>query len=57
MGGGEGADLTLEQGATGILEAIVSGGPEKNGRFFMITVPGWENATGMHRYDGSDMKW
>lgn len=57
MGGGEGADLTLEQGATGILEAIVNGGPEKNGRFYMITVPGWENTTGAHQYDGSFMQW
>ncbi|KAL2829523.1 short-chain dehydrogenase-like protein [Aspergillus cavernicola] len=57
MGGGKVADLTLEQGATGILEAIVKGGPEKNGKFSMITVPGWENAAGLHRYDGSFMQW
>ncbi|KFX94413.1 hypothetical protein O988_06322 [Pseudogymnoascus sp. VKM F-3808] len=45
MGGGDGADLTLEQGARGILEAIVKSGSEKNGAFFMIEVAGWENAT------------
>lgn len=57
MGGGDMADLTLEQGAQGILEAIVKGGPEKNGTFSMIEVAGWENSTGFHQYDGRVMPW
>jgi hypothetical protein len=57
MGGGDGADLTLEQGAKGILEAVVKAGPEKNGTFRMIEVAGWENAAGMHQYDGKIMPW
>lgn len=57
MGGGDGADLTLEQGAKGIIDALVKGGAEKNGTFFMIEVAGWENATGMHQYNGKTMPW
>jgi hypothetical protein len=57
MGGGDGGDLTLEQGARGILEAIVKSGLDKNGAFFMIEVAGWENVTGMHQYNGKLMPW
>lgn len=57
MGGGDGADLTLEQGARGILEALVKSGPEKNGKFFMVEVPGWEKAKGLHQYDGAIVAW
>ncbi|KFZ03071.1 hypothetical protein V502_11249, partial [Pseudogymnoascus sp. VKM F-4520 (FW-2644)] len=55
MGGGDIADLTLEQGARGIIEALVKGGAEKNGTSFMIEVAGWENATGVHQYNGKTM--
>jgi hypothetical protein len=57
MGGGDGADLTLGQGAKGIIDALISSGPEKNGKFFMIKVPGWENPAGIHKYDGRSMEW
>ena len=57
MGGGDGADLTLEQGARGVLEAAAKAGPEKNGTFFMIEVAGWEKAKGVHQYDGKTMQW
>jgi hypothetical protein len=57
MGGGDIADLTLEQGARGIIEALVKGGAEKNGKSFMIEVVGWENATGVHQYNGKTMPW
>jgi len=57
MGGGDGAELTLEQVAKGILNAIVKSGPEKNGKFFMIEVEGWETATRLHQYDGRIMPW
>ncbi|KFZ12067.1 hypothetical protein V501_04389 [Pseudogymnoascus sp. VKM F-4519 (FW-2642)] len=57
MGGGDIADLTLEQGARGIIEALVKGGAEKNGKSFMIEVAGWENATGVHQYNGKTMPW
>ncbi|KFY42393.1 hypothetical protein V494_02444 [Pseudogymnoascus sp. VKM F-4513 (FW-928)] len=53
MGGGDIADLTLEQGARGILEALVKGGAEKNGTSFMIEVAGWENSTGVHQYNAT----
>lgn len=57
MGGGDGADLTLEQGVKGIIDALITSGPEKNGKFFMIKVPGWENPAGIHKYDGRSMEW
>ncbi|KFY17159.1 hypothetical protein V492_00837 [Pseudogymnoascus sp. VKM F-4246] len=56
MGGGDIADLTLEQGAKGILEALVKGGAEKNGTSFMIEVDGWENSAGVHQYNVSSLK-
>lgn len=57
MGGGDIADLTLEQGARGIIEALVKSGAEKSGTSFMIEVAGWENSTGMHQYNGKTMPW
>jgi len=57
MGGGNMADLTLEQAAKGLLEAIVKAGPEKNGKFFMIEVDGWEDSTGLHQYNGKVMPY
>lgn len=57
MGGGDGADLTLEQGAKGIVDALVQSGPEKNGKFFMVEVSGWETANGIHQYNGKIMPW
>jgi hypothetical protein len=57
MGGGDGADLTLEQAAKGVLDAAENSGSEKNGKFFMIEVDGWENSKGMHQYDGRIMPW
>lgn len=57
MGGGDFADLTLEQGAKGAIEAIVKADSTNNGTFYMIEVAGWENATGTHQYDGKIMPW
>ena len=56
-GGGDIADLTLEQAAKGLLDAIAKAGPEKNGEFFMIEVAGWENSTGLHQYNGKTLPW
>ena len=57
MGGGDIADLTLEQGARGIIESLVKGGAERNGTSFMIEVAGWENSAGVHQYNGKTMPW
>lgn len=57
MGGGDFADLTLEQGAKGVVEAIIKADSRKNGTFFMIEVAGWENSAGIHQYDGKVCPW
>ncbi|KAL2869105.1 uncharacterized protein BJX67DRAFT_32495 [Aspergillus lucknowensis] len=55
--GGEMADLPVETGAKETLKYIRQAGPELNGRFLNIHVPGWENAPGPNRYDGKDLPW
>ncbi|KAL4865110.1 hypothetical protein BDV12DRAFT_211249 [Aspergillus spectabilis] len=55
--GGRYADLTVETGAQETLKYIKQGGPEHNGRFLNIHVPGWENAPGPNQYDGEDPPW
>jgi hypothetical protein len=57
MGGGDYADLTLEQAAKGIVEAIGNANSAKSGTFYMIEVAGWENSTGVHQYDGRACPW
>ncbi|KFY42559.1 hypothetical protein V494_02359 [Pseudogymnoascus sp. VKM F-4513 (FW-928)] len=57
MGGGDIADLTLEQAAKGFIEALVGGGKGKNGTTYMIQVDGYENAPGVHQYNGKTMPW
>ncbi|PYI09393.1 hydroxyacyl dehydrogenase [Aspergillus sclerotiicarbonarius CBS 121057] len=50
MGGGN-ADLTVEEGANAVLDVVMSAGPECNGHFKNIHVPGWKG------YDGQEIPW
>ncbi|KAB2576424.1 C-factor [Lasiodiplodia theobromae] len=55
--GGSGADLTIEQGTKAVTDVIFRVGKEDSGKFFNVSVPGWENATGLNRYDGGNPPW
>ncbi|KIA75770.1 hypothetical protein HK57_00456 [Aspergillus ustus] len=55
--GGAGADLPVETGAKEVLRYLKAAGPQLNGRFLNIHVPGWENAPASNRYDGKDAPW
>lgn len=57
MGGGDFADLTLEQAAKGVVEAIAKADSVKTGTFFMIEVAGWEDNPGLHQYNGKICSW
>ncbi|RAK97341.1 SDR family oxidoreductase [Aspergillus ibericus CBS 121593] len=49
--GGTNADLTVEEGAKAVVNAVMSADKECNGRFQNIHVPGWKG------YDGQDIPW
>ncbi|KAL4875229.1 hypothetical protein BJY04DRAFT_224200 [Aspergillus karnatakaensis] len=55
--GGSYADLPVETGAQETVKYLKQGGPDHNGRFLNIHVPGWENASGPNQYDGKDAPW
>lgn len=55
--GGDSADLTSEQSATGLLERIDQATATDTGKFFNVRVPGWENSEGLNRYDGTEVPW
>jgi hypothetical protein len=55
--GGANADLEPEVGAKATLDIILKSTSETNGKFLTIHVPGWENAPGPNKYDGSVVPW
>ncbi|KAJ5584010.1 Short-chain dehydrogenase/reductase SDR [Penicillium hispanicum] len=55
--GSENADLPVETGAEKVVDIIQRTGPEQNGKFVNIRVPGWENAPGINQYDGEEIPW
>ncbi|KAJ0417620.1 hypothetical protein BJY00DRAFT_289270 [Aspergillus carlsbadensis] len=55
--GGPYADLPVEVGTKEVLGYLKEAGPDFNGRFLNIHVPGWENAPESNRYDGKDAPW
>ncbi|KAI1176630.1 NAD(P)-binding protein [Nemania sp. FL0916] len=55
LGGGDSADLTVEQGAKASLDIIFAPGQKYNGQMPKVLVKGWENKS--HRYDGTNLPW
>jgi hypothetical protein len=55
--GGPYADLDAETGAKAVLDLLSRDRDALNGKFLNILVPGWENATGLHKYDGKELEW
>ena len=55
--GGEIADLDPTISATKVLDIIARDNKQINGKFLKIHVPGWENAPGLHQYDGGELPW
>jgi hypothetical protein len=55
--GGDQADLTSDQSATGVLEVTSNATNADTGKFFNLRVPGWENTEGLNRYDGAEAPW
>ncbi|PYH54877.1 SDR family oxidoreductase [Aspergillus niger CBS 101883] len=55
--GSDDADLPVDTGVSAVLDAVLTTGKEKNGRFLNILVPGWENNPGMNQYDGKELPW
>ncbi|KAL4928015.1 uncharacterized protein BDV17DRAFT_292035 [Aspergillus undulatus] len=55
--GGPYADLDAETAAKATLDLLKSEREQVNGKFMNIHVPGWENATGLHKYDGHELPW
>lgn len=55
--GGDQADLTTDQSATGVLEVISKVTNAETGKFFNVRVPGWEKAEGLNQYDGAEAPW
>ncbi|KAI2832630.1 hypothetical protein CBS147323_8636 [Aspergillus niger] len=53
--GSDDADLPVDTGVSAVLDAVLTTGKEKNGRFLNILVPGWENNPGMNQYDGKEL--
>lgn len=54
---GQVADLPPEDGAQACIDQIMAAGPEKNGRFLNILIPGWEEKPGANKYDGKSPPW
>ncbi|KAJ5115026.1 hypothetical protein NUU61_000785 [Penicillium alfredii] len=55
--GGDSADLTVKQSATGVLDIIIPATTTENGKFYNVRVPGWEKAEGLNQYDGAQAPW
>lgn len=55
--GSEYADLPVEVGVKEFVRIMLQSGPESNGKFFNIHVPGWENAEGPNQYPGGEVPW
>ncbi|KAJ5101238.1 hypothetical protein NUU61_003460 [Penicillium alfredii] len=50
------ADLPVDVGAEKVVDIVQKAGPEQNGKFFDILVPGWEKLS-RARYDGEEIPW
>lgn len=55
--GGEGADLSVGEGAKASVERIMAAEKEDNGKFVNIHVKGWEKNEGLNQYDGLNPPW
>ncbi|KAL4793056.1 hypothetical protein BDV19DRAFT_367263 [Aspergillus venezuelensis] len=55
--GGPWADLDADTGAKATLDLLKRPREEVNGKFMNILVSGWEQATGLHKYDGKEIPW
>jgi hypothetical protein len=55
--GSQNADLPVEVGVEEVVRLMLKSGPESNGKFLNIHVPGWENAPGPNQYDGKEPPW
>ncbi|CAH0053831.1 unnamed protein product [Clonostachys solani] len=55
--GGENADLDVGTASKATLDVIIQSGPESNGKFLNIHVPGWENSPGLNQYEGGQPAW
>jgi hypothetical protein len=40
-----------------VIEVLDRDRSELNGKFVNIKVTGWENATGLHQYNGAEISW
>ncbi|CAG8977781.1 hypothetical protein HYALB_00010866 [Hymenoscyphus albidus] len=54
--GGPYADLDAKTGAKAVIE-VLDRDTKLNGKFVNIKVAGWENASGLHQYNGADIEW
>lgn len=57
MAGDFTADLSPEEGASGVYNAIAKADSTRNGKLYIIEVPGKENLGGLHKYDGQERPW
>ncbi|KAJ9615696.1 hypothetical protein H2200_001772 [Cladophialophora chaetospira] len=55
--GGDQADLSVETGAKGTLEILDKATKDDTGKFFDITVPGWDKNAQFNRYEGGELPW
>jgi hypothetical protein len=55
--GSKAADLTVDVGATAVLEIIDQMKKDDNGKFLDIHVPGWDSKGGPNEYKGGVMPW
>ncbi|EHK22108.1 uncharacterized protein TRIVIDRAFT_91392 [Trichoderma virens Gv29-8] len=55
--GGPYADLDSPTAAKATLDVLSRNREDINGKLVNIKVEGWENATGLHKYDGGDLDW
>ncbi|KAL8943100.1 MAG: hypothetical protein Q9216_001300 [Gyalolechia sp. 2 TL-2023] len=55
--GSQNADLEVETGVRAVIDLVLKSGPDKNGKFLNIHVPGWENAPPPNQYDGKELPW
>ena len=57
MGGGEAADLTVEESGKAVLEIVDGAGKESNAKFYNVRVSGWEENPGLNQYAGGVIPW
>ncbi|ELR04285.1 hypothetical protein VC83_08093 [Pseudogymnoascus destructans] len=55
--GGPYADLDAQTGGVAVIEVLDRDRSELNGKFVNIKVAGWENAAGLHQYNGAEIPW